>query len=85
MLYLRNFPFSLDEEDLEEFFTDQFGSVQHAKLVNNQKTGMLTGNGFDSFTEESAAEDCLEQSEQGISMEGRTIEVMRAVTKEELS
>ena len=82
-LFLRNLPFSLDEEDLEEFFTDQFGSVQYAKLVTNQKTGMLTGNGFVRFTEESAAEDCLKQSEQGISVEGRTIEVLRTVTKEE--
>ena len=82
-LFLRNLPFSLDEEDLEEFFTDQFGSVQYAKLVTNRNTGMLTGNGFVRFTEESAAEDCLKQSEQGISMEGRTIEVMWAVTKED--
>ena len=82
-LFLRNLPFSLDEEDLEEFFTDQFGSVHYAKLVTNRNTGMLTGNGFVRFTEESVAEDCLKQSEQGISVEGRTIEVMRAVTKEE--
>ena len=80
-MFLLNLPFSLDEEDLEEFFTDQFVSVQCAKLVINQKTGMLTGNGFVRFTEESAVEDCLKQSEQGISVEGRTIEVTRAVTQ----
>ncbi|KAI6653744.1 hypothetical protein LOD99_3248 [Oopsacas minuta] len=82
-LFLRNLPFSLDEEDLGEFFTDRFGSVQYAKLVTNRDTGMLTGNGFVRFKEESFAEECLKQSEQGLAIEGRTIEVMRAVTKEE--
>ena len=84
-LFMRNLPFSLDEEDLTEYFSDQFGAVQYAKLVTNHETGMLTGNGFVRFREESTAEDCLKQSEQGISIEGRTIEVMRAVTKEEAS
>ena len=84
-LFLRNLPFSLDEEDLTEYFSDHFGAVQYAKLVTNRETGMLTGNGFVRFMEESTAEDCLSQSEQGISIEGRTIEVMKAVTKEEAS
>ena len=84
-LFLRNLPFSFDEEELTSYFTEEFGQVKYAKLVTNRDTGMLTGNGFVRFIDKSTADECIQQSEDGVVIEGRTIEVMRAVTRVEAS
>ena len=57
-LFVRNLPFSCEDEDLEEHF-NQFGPVRYARVVVDGSTGRSRGTGFVCFRTKADAKSCL--------------------------
>jgi nucleolar protein 4 len=57
-LFIRNLPFSADDESLEEHFS-QFGPVRYARIVIDHETERPRGTGFVCFVNESDTIECL--------------------------
>ncbi|KAF2107958.1 hypothetical protein BDV96DRAFT_588001 [Lophiotrema nucula] len=57
-LFVRNLPFSVDDESLYEHFT-QFGRLRYARIVLDHDTERPKGTGFVAFVTEEDAVNCL--------------------------
>jgi nucleolar protein 4 len=57
-LFVRNLPFSADDESLEEHFS-QFGKLRYARIVLDHDTERPKGTGFVCFVDENDATECL--------------------------
>ncbi|KAF2202259.1 RNA-binding domain-containing protein [Delitschia confertaspora ATCC 74209] len=57
-LFIRNLPFSADDESLQEHF-EQFGPVRYARIVLDRETERPKGTGFVCFVKEEDAIECL--------------------------
>lgn len=57
-LFIRNLPFSADDESLEEHFS-QFGKLRYARIVLDHETERPKGTGFVCFVDEKDAIECL--------------------------
>ena len=58
-LFLRNVPFSVDEQALHAHFTENFGPVHYARLVMDRETERPRGTAFVGFYNEEHYKDCL--------------------------
>ncbi|KAF1992748.1 RNA-binding domain-containing protein [Amniculicola lignicola CBS 123094] len=84
-LFVRNLPFTADDESLREHF-EQFGLIRYARIVLDRDTERPKGTGFVSFVNESEATDCLKgipktklQTKTTDRKDGTTITVTRSI------
>lgn len=88
-LFIRNLPFTADDESLEEHFM-QFGNIRYARVVLDRETERPKGTGFVCFIEEEEAINCLKgvprttlQQKTTNKKDGSTITVMHSVLENE--
>jgi cold-inducible RNA-binding protein len=77
-LYIGNFPYSVDEEQLRGIFS-QYGDISELALIMDRDTGRPKGFGFITFATQAAAEKALEQN--GKDLGGRPLKVNIATDK----
>ena len=80
-IYVSNLSFSVQDEDLREFFVE-YGEVTSAKVITDKFTGKSRGFGFVEMSDEEAAKKAIAELDQA-TVESRTIRVMEAKPKEE--
>ncbi|KAI5801496.1 ribosome biogenesis protein Nop4 [Peziza echinospora] len=59
VLFLRNLPFSVNDQSLQAHFQEKFGPVRYARIVMDWETERPRGTGFVAFYEEEPYLDCL--------------------------
>src|SRR5215218_4328801 len=80
-IYVSNLSFSVQDEDLREFFAE-YGEVTSAKVINDKFTGKSRGFGFVEMADATAAQKAITELDNG-TVDGRTIKVMEAKPKED--
>ena len=80
-IYVSNLSFSVQDEDLREFFVE-YGEVTSAKVITDKFTGKSRGFGFVEMSDDEAARKAIAELDQA-TVESRTIRVMEAKPKEE--
>jgi RNA recognition motif-containing protein len=80
-IYVSNLSFSVQDEDLREFFAE-YGEVSSAKVITDKFTGKSRGFGFVEMGDDEAAKKAIAELDQA-AVDGRTIRVMEAKPKEE--
>ena len=78
-LYVGNFPYSVDEDQLREMFSS-FGQIEDIALIKDRETGRSKGFAFITFASQQAAETAL--SLNGKDVDGRALKVNMAQEKE---
>ena len=74
-LYVGNFPYSVDEEQLREIFS-AYGAIEELAMIRDRETGQPKGFAFITFASQQAAETALEQD--GKDLGGRPLRVNMA-------
>ncbi|KAL5010538.1 hypothetical protein ScPMuIL_012843 [Solemya velum] len=90
-LFIRNLPFTVLEEDLEEFLTE-FGEISYCRLVMDPNTDHSKGSAFVQFKKKECADRCLEHASEGsiddrntgLSLGGRKLLINIAVSRQKL-
>ncbi len=77
-LYVGNFPYSVDENDLRQVF-QSYGEIRDVSVIMDRATGRSKGFAFITFATQSAAEAALEQN--GKDLKGRALRVNIAQDK----
>lgn len=77
-LYVGNFPYTVDEDQLRDIFS-QYGDIEDIALIKDRETGRPKGFGFVTFASQQAAEKALEQN--GKDLGGRPLKVNMATEK----
>lgn len=80
-IYVSNLSFSVQDEDLKEFFTE-YGEVTSAKVITDKFTGKSRGFGFVEMSDDEAGKKAIAELDQA-TVDGRTIRVQEAKPKEE--
>ena len=74
-LYVGNFPFSVEEGQLRELFSD-YGEISELAMITDRETGRSKGFAFITFATQQAAEKALELD--GKDLGGRKLRVNMA-------
>jgi len=74
-LYVGNFPFSVEEAQLRELFSD-YGEISELAMITDRETGRSKGFAFITFATQQAAEKALELD--GKDLGGRKLRVNMA-------
>ena len=82
-IYVSNLSFSVQDEDLKEFFAP-YGEVTSAKVITNRETGRSRGFGFVEMTDEAASQKAIAELD-GKTVENRSISVSVAKPKDDRS
>jgi len=77
-LYVGNFPYSVDEEQLRSLFSP-YGEIEELALIMDRETGRSKGFAFITFATQQAAESALEKN--GVDLSGRALRVNMAQEK----
>lgn len=77
-LYVGNFPYTVDEDQLREIFSE-YGEIEDVAIIKDRDTGRPKGFGFITFASQQAAEQALEQD--GRNFGGRPLKVSIATEK----
>ena len=77
-LYVGNFPYTVDEQQLRDLFSP-YGEIDDLSLIMDRETGRPKGFAFITFATQVAAETALEQN--GKSIGGRALKVNIATDK----
>jgi RNA recognition motif-containing protein len=77
-LYVGNFPYSVDEEQLRGLFSP-YGEIEELALIMDRETGRSKGFAFITFVTQQAAETALEKN--GHDLAGRALRVNMAQEK----
>jgi RNA recognition motif-containing protein len=77
-LYVGNFPYSVDEDQLREMFSP-YGEIEELALIMDRETGRSKGFAFITFETQQAAESALEKN--GVDLSGRALRVNMAQEK----
>lgn len=86
-LYVRNVSYETEEEDFHEYF-EQYGKVRYANLVIDHSTGARKGAGFVCYYKPEHAQKALEalaNTEEVLELDGRRLNAIVAVPREEAS
>lgn len=75
-LYIGNLPYSVDDSQLAEMFSE-FGTVESAVVISDKQTGRSKGFGFVEFGDEEAAQKAMAEMN-GKEVEGRALKVAEA-------
>ena len=78
-LYVGNFPYSVDESQLRDLFS-QYGDITDLALIMDRETGRPKGFAFVTFVTQAAAEKALELN--GRDLGGRALKVNVAMERE---
>ena len=78
-LYVGNFPYSVDEAQLRDLFS-QYGDITDLALIMDRETGRPKGFAFITFATQAAAEKALELN--GRDVGGRALKVNVAMERE---
>lgn len=78
-IYVGNLNFKVDENDLEEIFTD-FGKVETSKVITDRYTGKSKGFGFVTMENQVEAQNAIEELN-GSTYEDRVMVVNEARPK----
>ena len=78
-LYVGNLPFSVDEAQLRELFSD-YGEISELAMITDRETGRSKGFAFITFATQQAAEKALELD--GKDLGGRKLRVNIAQERE---
>ena len=78
-LYVGNLPFNIENDDLEELFSEA-GTVVSANVIKDRSSGRSKGFGFVEMTDEQEANDAIKKFN-GYDFKGRTIKVNLAREK----
>ena len=78
-LYVGNFPFSVEEAQLRELFSD-YGEISELAMITDRETGRSKGFAFITFATQQAAEKALELD--GKDLGGRKLRVNIAQERE---
>jgi RNA recognition motif-containing protein len=78
-IYVGNLNFKVDENDLEEIFTD-FGKVESSKVITDRYTGKSKGFGFVTMENQVEAQNAIEELN-GSTYEDRVMVVNEARPK----
>ena len=76
-LYVGNLPFSADEQEVRELFSQDGRSVTEVKLITDRETGRPRGFGFVEMENSEQADQAIEALN-GYSMDGRPLTVNEA-------
>ncbi len=82
-IYVSNFSFNVQDEDLKEFFVE-YGEVSSAKVIMDKESNRSRGFGFVEMPDDAAAQKAIQELD-GATVEGRAIKVNIAKPKEERS
>ncbi|SRR5687767_10138510 len=82
-IYVSNLSFSVQDEDLKEFFAE-YGEVTSAKVIMDKFTNRSRGFGFVEMSDEAAGQKAIQELD-GATVDGRAIKVNVAKPKEERS
>ena len=77
-LYVGNFPYTVDEDQLRELFSP-YGEIEDLALIKDRDTGRPKGFGFITFASQQSAEKALELD--GNDLGGRPLKVNVATEK----
>lgn len=77
-LYVGNFPYTVDEDQLRELFSS-YGEIEDLALIKDRDTGRPKGFGFITFASQQSAEKALEMD--GKDLGGRPLKVNMATEK----
>ena len=77
-LYVGNFPYSMNEDQLRGIFSE-YGEISELAMIMDRDTGRPKGFGFITFATQEAAEKALEQN--GNDLDGRPLKVNMAIDK----
>ncbi|HEX6930366.1 MAG TPA: RNA-binding protein [Gammaproteobacteria bacterium] len=77
-LYVGNFPYSVDEDQLRDLFSP-YGEIEDLAMIKDRDTGRPKGFAFVTFASQQAAEKALEQD--GKDLGGRPLKVNMATEK----
>ena len=80
-IYVSNLSFTVQDEDLKEFFAD-YGEVSSAKVIMDKESNRSRGFGFVEMPDDAAAQKAINELD-GAMVEGRSIKVMVAKPREE--
>ncbi|CAG5134176.1 unnamed protein product, partial [Candidula unifasciata] len=83
-VFVRNLPYTVENEELEEFFS-KYGAVKYARAVVDKISGISKGSAFVQFLSKEAADSCVEaaagEEDSGLSIGGRNLLVTLAVSR----
>ncbi|KAH7968248.1 RNA-binding protein 28 [Rhipicephalus sanguineus] len=84
-VFIRNLSFDSQQESLETLMK-QFGPCRYCLLCTDVDTGRSRGTAFVRFSQDSSVDACLEaaSSSAGIMLDGRRLDVVRALSRDEL-
>ncbi|KAL1434049.1 hypothetical protein MTO96_012043 [Rhipicephalus appendiculatus] len=84
-VFIRNLSFDSQQEGLETLMK-QFGPCRYCLVCTDMDTGRSRGTAFVRFAQDSSVDECLEAaaSSPGIMLDGRRLDVVRALSRDEL-
>lgn len=77
-LYVGNFPYSVDEDQLRDLFSG-YGAIEELAMIRDRETGQPKGFAFITFAQQQSAEKALELN--GNDLGGRPLKVNMATEK----
>lgn len=77
-LYVGNFPYSVDEDQLRGLFSE-YGAIDELAMIKDRDTGQPKGFAFITFAQQQSAEKALELN--GKDLGGRPLKVNMATEK----
>ena len=80
-LYVGNFPYSVDEDQLRDLFSP-YGEIEELALIMDRDTGRRRGFGFVTMAEDASAREAIEALN-GQELEGRELQVFDTVGEEQ--
>ncbi|TSK38431.1 RNA-binding protein 28 [Bagarius yarrelli] len=88
-IFIRNLSYDSEDEAIEQVLL-QFGELRYVRVVMNAETGHSKGCAFAQFKNKEAAEKCLaaaqtESETGGVRVDGRKLNIVLAVTREDAS
>ncbi len=81
-LYVGNLPFSADEDQVRELFSQNNRTVTEVRLITDRETGRPRGFGFVEMGSSEDADGAIRELD-GYSMEGRALQVNEARARSE--
>ena len=77
-LYVGNFPYSVDESQLRDLFSE-YGAIEELAMIRDRETGQPKGFAFITFAQQQSAEKALQLN--GRDLGGRALKVNMATEK----
>lgn len=88
-LFIRNLPFDMDQDDLKEFFEENFGETTYCLTCKDKETGESKGTAFVKFKKAEDAEKCLSEFRDmdlmtKFNLNGRNLMILPALSRDKV-